>query len=116
MTMLSQQLMGKILAFRAERDWAKFHNLRTLSTSIALEAAELLEHTQWVRDSDLAQVLEKRRPLIEQEIADIVILMSYLVHDLGTDLEMAIEQKLAINANKYPVDRSKGSATKYDEL
>ncbi len=114
--MLSQRLLDKILAFRAERDWAQFHNLRTLSTSIALEAAELLEQTQWVRDSDLHEVVKDRRPRIEQEISDIVILMSYLINDLGIDIEKAVEHKLVANAEKYPVDRSKGSAKKYDEL
>ncbi len=114
--MLSQRMLDKVLAFRAERDWEQFHNLRTLSTSIALEAAELLEHTQWVRDTELDEVVEARRPLIEQEVADIVILMSYLVNDLGIDVEKAVEEKLGANAKKYPVDRSKGSAKKYDQL
>ncbi|AWV07669.1 nucleotide pyrophosphohydrolase [Marilutibacter maris] len=115
-TMLSRSLLDRLLQFRSERDWAQFHNLRTLSTSIALEAAELLEHTQWVRDSELEQVVTERRPLIEQEVADIVILLSYLVNDLGLDVEKAVEAKLALNARKYPVALAKGSAKKYNEF
>lgn len=114
--MLSQPLLQKLLEFRSERDWEQFHNLRTLSTSITLEAAELLEHTQWVRDFELDEVVAARRPMIEQEIADIVILLSYLVNDLGIDVEQAVEDKLQSNAQRYPVDRAKGSARKYDEL
>jgi NTP pyrophosphatase (non-canonical NTP hydrolase) len=57
-----------------------------------------------------------RRPMIEQEVADIVILLSYLVNDLDIDVEKAVEEKLVSNARKYPVDRAKGSAKKYDEL
>jgi dCTP diphosphatase len=114
--MISEALRQRLLHFRAERDWEQFHNLRTLSTSIVLEAAELLEHTQWIRDSELDEVVHSRRPLIEQEIADIVILLTYLVNDLEIDLEKIVEEKLRSNALKYPVDRAKGSAKKYDEL
>lgn len=114
--MLSQDLVRQILQFRDERDWKQFHNLRTLSTSIVLEAAELAEHTQWVRDAELDEVARVRRPKIEQEVADIAILMTYLVTDLGIDLEQAVAEKLASNAQRYPVERAKGSAKKYDEL
>lgn len=116
MTMLSEQLRRKILDFRAERDWKQFHNLRTLSTSIVLEAAELAEHTQWSKDADLDEVGRTRKPKIEHEIADIVILLTYLVTDLGIDVERAVEEKLQFNAERYPIERAKGSAKKYDEF
>lgn len=114
--MLSEELRQRLLNFRSERDWSQFHNLRTLSTSIVLEAAELAEHTQWVRDADLDEVAKSRKPRIEQEIADIVILLTYLVTDLDIDVEKAVENKLQVNAQKYPVERAKGSSRKYDEL
>jgi NTP pyrophosphatase (non-canonical NTP hydrolase) len=114
--MLSQELRQRLLDFRNERDWSQFHNLRTLSTSIVLEAAELAEHTQWVRDADLDEVAKGRKPRIEQEVADIVILLTYLVTDLDIDVEKAVEEKLQVNAQKYPVERAKGSSRKYDEL
>jgi NTP pyrophosphatase (non-canonical NTP hydrolase) len=114
--MLSEDLRQRLLDFRSDRDWEQFHNLRTLSTSLVLEAAELAEHTQWSRDSELADVVESRRPRIEQEVADIVILLTYLVTDLGIDVERVVEEKLRVNAEKYPVERSKGLAKKYDEL
>lgn len=114
--MLSQALVQQILEFREAREWKQFHTLRTLSTSIVLEAAELAEHTQWVRDAELEEVVRARRPGIEQEVADLAILMTYLVTDLGIDLEQAVAEKLASNAQRYPVERAKGSAKKYDEL
>jgi NTP pyrophosphatase (non-canonical NTP hydrolase) len=114
--MISRPLLEKLLAFRSERDWEQFHNLRTLSTSIALEAAELAEFTQWAKDSEIAEIAERRRAEIEQEIADIAILLSYLAHDLKIDLERAVEAKLEINGRRYPVEKSKGSARKYDRL
>lgn len=114
--MIKDELLQAILAFRAERDWAQFHTLRTLSTSIVLEAAELAEVTQWTRDEEIAEIVESKRQLIEQEVADIAILLSYLVHDLGIDLDQAVRDKLALNTAKYPIHRSKGHARKYDEL
>lgn len=114
--MLSQALVRQILEFRDARDWKQFHNLRTLSTSIVLEAAELAEHTQWVRDAELDEVVRGRRPQIEQEVADLAILMTYLISDLGIDLEQAVADKLRNNDERYPVDKARGSAKKYDEL
>lgn len=114
--MISTSLMEKLLAFRAERDWEQFHNLRTLSTSIALEAAELAEFTQWAKDAEIAGIARERRAEIAHEIADIAILLSYLAHDLGIDVEKAVAEKVEFNARRYPVEKAKGSARKYDRL
>ncbi len=114
--MISEPLLLALLKFRDDRDWRQFHTLRTLSASILLEAAELVEITQWTRDEELGDVVRDKRKQIEQEVADITILLSYLVHDLGIDLEKAIAEKIDLNASKYPVAKSRGSAKKYDEL
>ena len=114
--MISQPLLEKLLSFRSERDWEQFHNLRTLSTSIALEAAELAEFTQWAKDAEIAKIAEGQREQIAHEVADIVILLSYLAHDLDIDLEKAVAEKLQINGQRYPVEKAKGSARKYDQL
>ena len=114
--MISPILMEALLQFRDERDWKQFHTFRTLSTSIVLEAAELAEISQWTRDEDLDATVRERRERVEHEVADIAILLSYLVHDLGIDLEQAVQAKLEINAGKYPVAKSKGSIRKYNEL
>lgn len=112
--MLNETLRREILKFRD--DWRQFHNLRTLSTSIVLEAAELAEHSQWARDNELDAVVRDRKPQIEHEVADIVILLTYLAEDLGIDVERAVREKLEFNAKRYPVERAKGSARKYDQL
>ncbi|WP_206862213.1 nucleotide pyrophosphohydrolase [Lysobacter changpingensis] len=114
--MLNETLRREILKFRDDRDWRQFHNLRTLSTSIVLEAAELAEHSQWTRDNELDAVVRDRKPQIEHEVADIVILLTYLAEDLGIDVERAVREKLEFNAKRYPVERAKGSARKYDQL
>lgn len=114
--MISPELMNELLAFRRDRDWEQFHNLRTLSTSIVLEAAELAEITQWVPDAEIPATASSKRARIEEEVADIAILLAYLIHDQGIDLDAAARRKLAVNGTKYPVERSRGSAKKYDEL
>lgn len=114
--MLSDQLLQDLLAFRKERDWEQFHNLRTLSTSIALEAAELMEHTQWATDADLPAIAAERREAIAEEIADVAILLTYLAHDLDVDMEEAVRRKLVKNGNNYPVEKARGVATKWDRL
>ena len=114
--MISPALLKTLLAFRAERDWEQFHNLRTLSTSIALEAAELAEFTQWAKDAEIAGIAKERHSEISREIADIAILLSYLAHDLGIDVERAVAEKIEFNAERYPVEKSRGSAKKYDQF
>ena len=98
------------------RDWEQFHNLRTLSTSICLEAAELMEHTQWATDADLSAIATQSREAIADEIADIAIHLTYLAHDLDVDMEEAVRRKLVRNAEKYPVEKARGVATKWDRL
>jgi|SRR5690606_11844672 NTP pyrophosphatase (non-canonical NTP hydrolase) len=114
--MISKELLQKLLEFRRERDWEQFHNLRTLSTSIVLEAAELAEFSQWAKDEELAGIVRERKQEIEQEIADIAILLSLLAHDLEVDVEQAVVRKLEINRQRYPADKAKGTAKKYDRL
>lgn len=108
--MISDQLRDELLAFRMERDWEHppYGGLRTLSTSIALEAAELMEHTQWAKDADLPTLATENRDALAEEMADIAILLTYLAHDLRVDLETAVRQKLVTNAVKYPVEKAKG--------
>jgi dCTP diphosphatase len=114
--MLSDELKSQLLAFRAAREWEQFHNLRTLSASLVLEASELLELTQWTPDTELDQVQVAKRERIKEEVADIAILLTYLVNDLRIDLEQAVTTKLKANDRKYPVSVSRGRADKYDEL
>lgn len=114
--MINEQLRKELLAFRRDRDWAQFHNLRTLSTSIVLEAAELAEITQWARDEDIGQIETDQIGRIEEEVADIVILLTYLAHDCGIDIDTAVHRKLQINAAKYPANLARGTSKKYTEF
>jgi len=109
-------LVEQILAFRKERDWQQFHTPRTLASSIAIEASELLEIFQWSSDATMDCDAAKHRVDIQRELADIAIYGLLMAHDLGIDLEEAITAKLAENGAKYPVEKAKGRREKYTEL
>jgi NTP pyrophosphatase (non-canonical NTP hydrolase) len=114
--MISEHTLKRLLSFREERDWQQFHTFKNLAVSISLEAAELLETVQWVPDSDVSDVVSKRKAQICNEMADIVIYLAYLAHDLGVKLDDCVQKKLSLNEEKYPIVKSKGHATKYDRL
>lgn len=112
------ELVKAVLAFRDERDWRQFHNPKDLAISITLEAAELLEHFQWKNPAEVRSflALEENRRRLGEEMADLLILLLALADVLGLDLVAAAWAKLRENAAKYPVERARGSAKKYDEL
>lgn len=112
---IDEELTRKILDFRHARDWEQFHSLRTLSTSLMVEAGELAELTQWTADTELADRAEEVRGRIEEEVADLLILLSYLVHDQAIDVDQAVRRKLRVNGGKYPVSRFRGTSRKYNE-
>jgi len=111
-------LVKAVLTFRDERDWKQFHNPKDLAISITLEAAELLEHFQWKSAGEVEAFLakEENRRLLGEEMADVLILLISLADAAGLDLLEAARAKLRQNAMKYPVERAKGTAKKYDEL
>ncbi|MFI5340004.1 MAG: nucleotide pyrophosphohydrolase [Candidatus Methylomirabilales bacterium] len=111
-------LVRAVLAFRDERDWKQFHNPKDLAVSITLEAAELLEHFQWKNPGEVEAFLGKaeNRRRLGEEMADVLILLISLADAAGLDLLEVARAKLQQNAMKYPVERAKGTAKKYDEL
>lgn len=100
-------------AFRDEREWSQFHNPKDLAMSISIEAGELLETFQW-SGTDLE--CEGRRERSKEELADVAIYCLYLADALDEDLLGLIERKVLANAQKYPSEKSRGSARKYTEL
>ena len=101
--------------FAREREWDQFHTPKNLSMALIAEAAELVEHFQWVEGNSSHLLEEKVRPSVEEEIADIFIYLVRIADKLDIDLYAAAERKIAINAIKYPADRVRGSARKYTE-
>lgn len=105
---MNPNLIKKILKFRDERDWKKFHTPENLVKSIAIEAGELLECYQW---DDVAMQGE-----VDEELADIIIYSILMAESLNVDIEDIILKKLDKNIKKYPVSKAKGSNKKYDQL
>ena len=114
--MLDPLLLAQLLSFRLERDWGQFHDPRNLSAALAIEAAELQEIFLWAKDAEITSRVDARKVAIEQEIADIAIVLSYLCSDLNIDINVAVRKKLEVNRLKYPIEKSRGSSKKYDEL
>lgn len=111
-------LKKHVLAFARERDWEQFHSPKNLSMALAAEAGELLEHFLWATPEEsrtLARAPAKRGQIAE-ELADVVIYALEFANVTGLDLAAAIEAKMASNAQKYPVEKSRGRADKYTEL
>lgn len=114
--MIEPALLKQLVDFRRERDWEQFHNPKDLAISLSIEAAELLEWFQWRRSDEIEAMLQsEKREQLEDELADVAVYLSYLCHDLDIDLNKAIANKMAKNAAKYPVEKVKGRADKYNE-
>lgn len=111
-------LKQRVQSFARERDWEQFHAPKNLSMALAAEAAELMEHFLWVEPAASSERARepKRRKDIEDELADIVIYAMEFANMTGIDLSSAIQAKMEANALKYPVEKAKGRADKYNEL
>jgi len=112
------KLNFKLDDFIAERDWDKFHSPKNLAMALVVECSELVEIFQWMSEdqSKLVGKDDKARSKLEDEIADIFIYLLRIATKTGIDIEAATLAKIAKNAAKYPVEKAKGSAKKYDEL
>jgi len=109
-------ILIKLRKFAEERDWDQFHSPKNLASALSVEAAELLEHFQWLTEEQSRVLSEDKKAAISQELADVFLYLLNLSDKLGIDLIVAANRKIEINAAKYPVDRAKGSMKKYTEL
>ena len=109
------ELRQRLRAFAAERDWEQFHSPKNLAMALIVEAGELVEHFQWLTQAQSLALAPDKRELVAQELADVLIYLVRLADRLDVDLLAAAGRKLALNAEKYPAERARGSARKYDE-
>ena len=109
-------LSERLAAFAGERDWEQFHNPKNLAMALTGEVGELVEHFQWLTPDEAANLPPATRDAVALECADVLLFLLRLADKLGIDLAAAAEKKLALNALKYPVEKSRGKATKYDKL
>jgi len=104
------ELVKLVDKFVAERDWQPFHDPKNLSASIAIEAAELMEHFQWLRTDELSAVRDDPIAMaaIREELADVLAYVLSFASQMGIDLASALAAKMKKNAVKYPADQFKG--------
>ena len=110
------RLRDSLRQFAAERDWDQFHSPKNLAMALAVEAAELLERFQWMTEEDSKRLPPAELARVREEMADVLNYLVRLADKLDVDLLEAARDKVALNAQKYPVEKSRGNSKKYSEL
>jgi dCTP diphosphatase len=104
------ELVQALRQFAQERDWDQFHSPKNLAASVSIEAAELLEHFQWLTEAQSRQLPEARKQEVAQEIADVFLYLLQLSDKLGIDVVEAASAKLKLNAARFPVEQARRMA------
>ena len=109
------EIQNQLKKFAIERDWEQFHTPKNLAMALSVEASELVEKFQWLNVEESNSPDQRQIEEINSEVADIAMYLLRFCSVLGIDLEKVIESKLERNAEKYPVNLSKGNAQKYNQ-
>lgn len=110
-----EDLKARLKQFADERDWDQFHAPKNLVMALSVEASELLEHFQWLSEEQSQNLNPEQHQLVAHEMADIFIYLVRLAGKLDVDILRAVEEKIKLNAEKYPADKVRGSSRKYTE-
>ena len=110
------KITEKIRTFRDDRDWMQFHNPKEIAAAIAIESAELQEIFLWKDYPASETAAKEKQQAVADEIADIAVYLFELADNLGLQLGEVMLEKMQKNAAKYPIDKSRGSNLKYNEL
>lgn len=110
------ELRDRLRSFAEERDWGAFHTPKNLAMALAGEAGEVIEHFQWLSPEASAALADDTRDAVALELADVLLYLVRLADVLEIDLADAARRKLGINAERYPADKARGRADKYDRL
>ena len=111
-----ESLRNQLRTFAADRDWDQFHSPKNLAVALAVEAAELLEHFQWLTEAQSQQLPPETLNEVRTEVADVLLYLIRISDKLGIDLLAAANAKIELNAAKYPVEKARGSSKKYTEF
>lgn len=113
-----KKINSEIEKFVHDRDWDQFHSVKNLSMALNVESSELLEIFQWLTEEQSNNIAKDPKLLgkVEDEVADVFVYLLRIVSKTKIDLEQVVLDKIRKNALKYPVEKSKGNAKKYDEL
>ena len=110
-----EELRVRVNNFANERDWNQFHSPKNLSMALIVEAGELVEQFQWLKESESYDLSTEKLAAVEEEIADIFIYLVRISHQLDINLVSAAKKKIELNESKYPAEKVRGSARKYTE-
>jgi len=110
-----EQLRLQLAAFAAKRDWQQFHSPKNLSMALIAEAAELVEHFQWLSEEQSRDLDPGKKKAVAMELADILIFLIRAADQLNIDLIAAAQTKIAINEQRYPAEKVRGKALRADE-
>ena len=110
-----EEVKIRLREFAAERDWDQYHSPKNLAMALIVEAAELVEHFQWLKEEDSTSLASSKLEEVRQELADIQIYLIRLADKLDIDLMSATDEKIKLNEQKYPAAKVRGSSRKYTE-
>lgn len=111
-----KELKKQLAEFNDERDWDQFHSPKNLAMALSVEASEVVELFQWMKSTESYTLNEEKNQRLKEEIGDVLLYLLLLADKFNIDPVDAALKKLQKNKEKYPVDKSKGSAKKYNEL
>ena len=109
------RLRDLVRAFVDERDWDQFHTPKNLASALSVEAAELLEHFQWLQHGRPDELGPDKAREVRHEMADVLVYLVRLADKLDVDLFAAVQEKMVLNREKYPAEQVRGDARKYYE-
>ncbi|MBE0592994.1 MAG: nucleotide pyrophosphohydrolase [Gemmatimonadales bacterium] len=110
------ELAEQLDRFASERDWQQFHSPKNLASALIVEAGELLEHFQWLTETQSRNLAPEKLEAVRSEVADVLLYLVQLSSVLSIDPVRAAQDKLAANAHRYPVEKARGNSRKHDEL
>lgn len=108
-----EDLTVAVNRFAEQRDWDQFHNPKNLSMALIVEAAELVEHFQWLTRQESSTLDQETHEAVSMEMADVLIYLIRMASQLDIDLLAAAQKKIILNDKKYPVEQAKGRSDKY---
>ncbi len=109
-----EELTAAVKKFADDRDWQQFHSPKNLAMALIVEAGELVEHFQWLTRQQSRDLDPKQRREVSLEMADVLIYLVRMAEQLDIDLPSACREKIALNAEKYPIDRCRGRADRHN--
>ena len=109
-------LRDELRRFAAERDWDQFHSPKNIAIALSVEASELLEHFQWLTEEQSRSLSIEQLDAVCKEMADVLLYLVRIADKLDINLIEAAESKMSENAQKYPVEKTKGSSKKYTDI